>query len=96
MTQRDDREPAHPGAEETIGNPTHAADSWPPVDSEVSRSLSGLDYPATRDDLVSKAREQGAGEAMLHRLDALEERVYQSVGDVEQAYRRDVEPAQPT
>lgn len=90
MAPRDDREPGHPGAEETIGNPTHAADTWPPVspDSEIVRSLSGLDYPATRGDLVSKAREQGADDAVLRRLDSMEERVYQSVGDVEDAFRR--------
>jgi hypothetical protein len=40
---------------------------------EVQKCLAGMDYPASRDDLVNHAREHGADEPMLEALRASKE-----------------------
>lgn len=70
-----------PEARETAKNPTHPSDTWPPVGGEIARSLTGIDYPVTRADLKEHAQRQGASKDVLERIEGLEERVYQSLGD---------------
>lgn len=51
--------------------------------TEVQRHLSGLSYPASKDEVVSTARQQGADEALLQRLrENLREKEYGSPADV--------------
>lgn len=43
---------------------------------EIQRYLSGVDYPVTKDQLLEKARDNGAGEDVLSVLEKLPERDY--------------------
>lgn len=57
-------------------------DTTPP---EVEAYLAGVEYPASRDDLIENARSEGAERDVLARLEALEDREYSSPTDVAQA-----------
>lgn len=48
----------------------------------VARSLSGIDFPAGRDQLVEHARKNQAGEEMLEFLRHMPETRYNSMADV--------------
>ena len=43
---------------------------------QMQKYLSGVDYPASREDLVEHARSQGADEEVLRKLDAMPDRTY--------------------
>ncbi|WP_216207373.1 DUF2795 domain-containing protein [Amycolatopsis aidingensis] len=43
---------------------------------EVQKFLSGVDYPASRDQLVRHAQQQGAGETELESLRSIADREY--------------------
>ncbi|TDD33084.1 DUF2795 domain-containing protein [Actinomadura sp. KC06] len=43
---------------------------------EVQKCLAGMDYPASRDDLVQHAQQHGADEQMLRALRAMPDREY--------------------
>ena len=58
-----------------------------PID--LQRHLKGVDYPATRDELVSKAREAGANEDILRALEAIPERDYEDPAQVSEAIGKD-------
>lgn len=45
---------------------------------EIQQHLSGIDYPVTRDELVSSAQSQGADDSVLDALRALPEGEYDS------------------
>ena len=51
----------------------------------VQKSLGGLNYPASRDELVESARDNGAEDQVCEWLEALPEREYQSPADVMRA-----------
>ncbi|WP_336660715.1 DUF2795 domain-containing protein [Leucobacter sp. USHLN153] len=52
---------------------------------EVQRHLGGVDYPASRDDLVETARNNGAGDDVVSALEALPDREYDSPTAVSEA-----------
>ncbi|MEU8804543.1 DUF2795 domain-containing protein [Spirillospora sp. NPDC048819] len=43
---------------------------------EVQKSLAGMDYPASKDDLIQHAQEHGAEEGILQALQAMPDREY--------------------
>ena len=49
-----------------------------PSPIEIQQHLSGIDYPVTRDELVSTAQSQGADDAVLDALRSLPEGEYDS------------------
>lgn len=49
-----------------------------PSPIEIQKHLSGIDYPVTRDELVSSAQSQGADDSVLDALRALPEGEYDS------------------
>ncbi|KZB84783.1 DUF2795 domain-containing protein [Amycolatopsis regifaucium] len=49
---------------------------------EVQKHLSGVDYPAKRDDLVRTAERNGAGEDILAALRELPDRTYEGPSGV--------------
>ncbi|CCH29508.1 DUF2795 domain-containing protein [Actinosynnema sp. NPDC047251] len=49
---------------------------------EVQKHLSGVDYPADKDDVVSAAESQGASDDVLDALRALPDRSFESPTDV--------------
>ncbi len=51
--------------------------------TDVQKHLSGLEYPASKDAVVSTAEEQGADDALLQRLrENLGDKEYESPADV--------------
>ena len=47
-----------------------------PIFIEVQKYLSGMDYPAGKDEIVEHARGQGAGDDVVSALEQLEDREY--------------------
>jgi hypothetical protein len=54
-----------------------------PID--VQKALSGMDYPARKDDIVRHAEEQGADEEVLEALRKIEDREYEGPSGVSSA-----------
>jgi hypothetical protein len=54
-----------------------------PID--VQKHLKGLDYPATKDDVVACAKKNGADATLLDSLNRLEDESFQTPADVSQA-----------
>lgn len=52
---------------------------------EVQKFLGGIDYPASKDELVRTAEESGAGDDVLDALRNLPERDYQNPTEVSEA-----------
>ncbi|MBY4898560.1 DUF2795 domain-containing protein [Cupriavidus sp. AU9028] len=53
-----------------------------PSPIDVQKSLKGLDFPASKDDIVSKARDGGASEDILAELEQIPEREYETPADI--------------
>lgn len=53
-----------------------------PSPIDVQKSLKGLDFPASKDDIVSRARDGGAGDDIMAELEQLPEREYQTPADI--------------
>ena len=49
---------------------------------EVQKNLKGVSYPASKDDLVSAAEQNGAGEELLGQLRSLDKDRFDSPADV--------------
>ncbi|MGP3955173.1 DUF2795 domain-containing protein [Nonomuraea sp. 3N208] len=54
-----------------------------PID--LQKHLSGVDYPASKDDLVKAARDHGAGEDIVKALEKMPDRQYDGPNAVSQA-----------
>ncbi|NMH97059.1 DUF2795 domain-containing protein [Pseudonocardia sp. K10HN5] len=52
---------------------------------EVQRHLSGVDYPATREQLINQAQKEGADERVLEALRKLLDKEYRSPAEVSKA-----------
>ncbi|WP_035279946.1 DUF2795 domain-containing protein [Actinokineospora spheciospongiae] len=52
---------------------------------ELQKHLSGVDYPASRQDLVEHARSDGASEEILQALENMPDRTYDGPNAVSQA-----------
>ncbi|MEA5513198.1 DUF2795 domain-containing protein [Nodularia sp. UHCC 0506] len=53
---------------------------------DISRSLSGIDFPANKQDLVNHAREKKANQEVINVLQQMPEREYGNMADVEHAF----------
>jgi hypothetical protein len=53
---------------------------------DISRSLSGIDFPANKDDLVNHARQKKANKEIIDILQQMPEREYGNMADVEHAF----------
>ena len=61
-------------------------ENGPNPDDQISRYLHGLDFPADRDRLIRKARENGASEAVIRMLEGLPAQDYGSMKDILRRY----------
>ncbi len=52
---------------------------------QVQKYLSGIDYPASKQELVRRAEDQGADDNVRQTLERLPEREYNSPNDVSEA-----------
>ncbi|WP_049576037.1 DUF2795 domain-containing protein [Nonomuraea sp. SBT364] len=52
---------------------------------QLQKHLKGVDYPATKADLIAAARRQGADQATLKALEAMPDRQYDGPNAVSQA-----------
>ena len=62
------------------------ADSPNPI--QMQKYLSGVSYPASRDDLVRHAEQQGADEEVLENLRTMPDREYNGPNAVSQEFSR--------
>ncbi|KQS73336.1 DUF2795 domain-containing protein [Modestobacter sp. Leaf380] len=54
-----------------------------PID--IQKALQGIEYPASKDDLVGHAESQGGGDEVLEALRGLDDQQYDGPTDVEAA-----------
>ncbi|HEX2909989.1 MAG TPA: DUF2795 domain-containing protein [Chloroflexia bacterium] len=52
---------------------------------QVQKFLKGMDYPAKKDDIVKKAKQEGADENVMSVLEQLKEKEFQTPADVSKA-----------
>ncbi len=52
---------------------------------QVQKFLGGLDYPVRKQQLIERAKEKGADQAVLETLQAMPEQTYNSPNDVTEA-----------
>lgn len=52
---------------------------------QLQKHLKGMDYPASKEDLIKHAQQQGAGEDALSALEQLPEEEYETPADVSKA-----------
>lgn len=52
---------------------------------QLQKHLKGVDYPASKSDLVATAREQGADQGIISALEAMPDREYDGPNAVSQA-----------
>jgi hypothetical protein len=55
---------------------------------QMQKFLSGVDYPASRDDLVQHARQKGADEEVLRQLESLPDRTFDGPNAVSSEYSK--------
>jgi hypothetical protein len=56
-----------------------------PSPIDLQKALGGIDYPATKDDILRTARENGAGDDVLSALENIEDRSYDGPTGVSEA-----------
>lgn len=49
---------------------------------QVTKSLRGIDFPASKEDLIEKARSENAGEEVIRHLERMPDQEYQNMADV--------------
>jgi hypothetical protein len=54
-----------------------------PID--IQKALSGMDYPAGKEDIVRHAREQGGDDEVIAALEKIEDRTYEGPSGVSSA-----------
>lgn len=60
----------------------------PPV-NEVTKNLSGVDFPAKREDLVAHAKDQGADDDVVQAIEDLPQNEFHSMADVMKAFGKE-------
>ncbi|MFJ4045447.1 DUF2795 domain-containing protein [Microbacterium sp. NPDC089987] len=55
---------------------------------QIQKFLGGIDYPASKDDIIASARESGADDAVLDALNGIEDREYDGPTGVSEAVAR--------
>jgi|GEM_PF-2853101 len=66
-----------PGSRPDVPAPGELSEELRDARAELSRLLTGLGYPATRDEVQAAARSNSSGEALLQRLEDLPEGRYE-------------------
>jgi hypothetical protein len=56
-----------------------------PSPTDIQKALSGVDYPASKDDLVAHARSQGASDDVVSALEGIADREYEGPSGVSKA-----------
>lgn len=56
-----------------------------PIQIQAQKFLGGIDYPATKEDIVRTARDAGADENVLSALEAIADRDYEDPTEVSKA-----------
>lgn len=56
---------------------------------QVQKALGGVDYPVGRDELISKAKDNGADESVLNALQSLPDKQFDGPNAVSQALAKD-------
>lgn len=54
--------------------------------TNVSKNLKGISFPASRDDLLQRAKKNGAGDDVLETIRNMPERAYGTMADVMKGY----------
>ncbi len=52
---------------------------------ELQKSLKGVEYPASKEDLIDQAEENGAEDSIISALEELEEEEFQTPAEVSEA-----------
>ena len=55
---------------------------------QVQKYLSGMNYPASKQDLIDKAKQEGADENLLSTLERMPDETFETPADVSQAIGR--------
>lgn len=55
---------------------------------QMQKFLGGIDYPASKDDLVEHARQKGADEEVLRQLESMPDRTYDGPNAVSAEFSR--------
>lgn len=55
---------------------------------QVQKYLSGMNYPASKQDLIDKAKQEGADENLLSTLERMPDENFETPADVSQAIGR--------
>jgi hypothetical protein len=50
---------------------------------DISKFLEGIDYPQSKSDIVAYAYAHGCGDEVIHALEGLHERVYETLAEVQ-------------
>ncbi|HLP91759.1 MAG TPA: DUF2795 domain-containing protein [Nostocaceae cyanobacterium] len=53
---------------------------------DISKSLSGIDFPANKNNLVNHARQKNASQEVIDVLQNMPEQEYENMADVEHAF----------
>jgi len=69
-----------------VGTPSGTSPLHPAAPVDIDRHLAGAIYPATRDDLVDRAKQNNAPEAVIVALDHLPREWYSGLDDVADAW----------
>jgi hypothetical protein len=55
---------------------------------QVQKYLSGMNYPASKQDLIDEAKQEGADENLLSTLERIQDETFETPADVSQAIGR--------
>lgn len=64
--------------------------------TELQEALQGLNYPASKDDAIRKAEENGADEDAINALRSLSANTFSGPQDIAKAYGNDTEMSEDT
>lgn len=53
--------------------------------AQMQQYLRGVDYPASKDDIISKARSNGADDSVINKLNSLPDQQFETAADVSRA-----------
>jgi hypothetical protein len=68
------------------GEKLHGDVEQPVSAAEIAKSFSGIDYPASKVDLIKHAEGKGVRDHVLRRIETMVEKQYQSMADVEHEF----------
>ncbi len=57
-----------------------------PSVTSITKQLQGMDFPATKQDLINHAQQKGVEESVMNMLSEMDDREYESMKDVMKEY----------